>query len=189
MPDYIWVEQSEPIYTRARGTRPPTGAGSRRRPVHACAEGPISPRPPSTTPGGHLAACPWPRTDYVFARAGLFLPRTTLTAVAPFALPVKSGAVPHGPRHRRLRRNTEGLISKRLFHRLYNSNSIASKTHEHKSVSVELQRHRLTNVANTRSSSRGPEQKSQNWHTWRKVDTFAPAFPRDGESSYAPILG
>ena len=37
------------------------------------------------------------------------------------AVPDKDGSVT----------NTEGLISKHLFHRLYNSNSIASKTHEH----------------------------------------------------------
>ena len=82
-----------------------------------------------------------------------------------------------GPRHRRLRRNTEGLISKQLFHRLHNPNPIASKTHEHKSVLVGRQGHRRTNVANTRSSSRGPRQELQSWHTSRKADTFAPVLP------------
>ena len=69
------------------------------------------------------------------------------------------------------------LISKQLFHRLHNPNPIASKTHEHKSVLVGRQGHRRTNVANTRSSSRGPRQELQSWHTSRKADTFAPVLP------------
>ncbi len=63
---------------------------------------------------------------------GTFLPRTTCRRGGAVrsarqvkrgftAVPDKDGSVT----------NTEGLISKHLFHRLYNSNSIASKTHEH----------------------------------------------------------
>jgi len=135
------------IHTRARGTSPPTGTGSRRRPVRVPG-GPdfaATTEANTKTPRGHLAARPWPRTTLRVSRAGLLLapndPHRSGTVCS--SHPARPPHVVH-PAQDGSAPTRRSLISKHLFHRLYNSNSIASETHEHKSVLVDLQSHRRT---------------------------------------------
>jgi hypothetical protein len=138
------------IYTRtrareARRYRPAPDPDAGR---FACQEVPTlaaSTETNTKTPRGHLAARPWPRTTLRISRAGLLLapndPHRSGTVCS--SHPARPPHVVH-PAQDSSAPTRRSLISKHLFHRLYNSNSIASKTHEHKSVSVDPQSHHRT---------------------------------------------
>jgi hypothetical protein len=136
------------IYTHARARhaatdrhRIQTPAGSRARRSRLCREH----RGEHQNTPWSLAARPWPRTTLRVSRAGLLLapndPHRSGTVCS--SHPARPPHVVH-PAQDGSAPTRRSLISKHLFHRLYNSNSIASETHEHKSVSVDLQSHRRT---------------------------------------------
>jgi len=139
-----------PIYTRtrareARRYRPAPDPDAGR---FACQEVPTLPRAPRRTPKHPvviLPLAPGPRTTLRVSRAGLLLapndPHRSGTVCS--SHPARPPHVVH-PAQDGSAPTRRSLISKHLFHRLYNSNSIASETHEHKSVLVDLQSHRRT---------------------------------------------
>jgi hypothetical protein len=137
-----------PIHAHARARhaatdrhRIQTPAGSRARRSRLCRDH----RGEHQNTRGHLAARPWPRTTLRVSRAGLLLapndPHRSGTVCS--SHPARPPHVVH-PAQDGSAPTRRSLISKHLFHRLYNSNSIASETHQHKSVSVDLQSHRRT---------------------------------------------